>query len=381
MLFNSISFLVFFPLVTAVFFEIPQKCRPLFLLAASYYFYACWSAKYLLLLLASTLVTYASGLLISRTAKAARKKMWVGASFAINLSILFVFKYFGFAMNTIAGIAARLHITIQEPSFSLLLPVGISFYTFQALSYTMDVYRGDVKAEKSFVRYALFVSFFPQLVAGPIERSSHLLGQMSLSSWLRDYLYIPLGGNRKGTLRKCINLMIVFLVSGLWHGAAWHYVVWGGVHGVYQLAGLLKNKLADKINAGKPRCAAGFGCRAGTFVLVAAAWVFFRANRCGEAIAFLKNILLKPNAWALVDGVTLYSMGLDRAQFWLLILAALLLFWVDVQHEKGRHLRKELMQKGPLAVGAVLWAGVMAVLVFGIWGPLYDAAAFIYFQF
>ena len=233
--------------------------------------------------------------------------MWVGASFAINLSILFVFKYFGFAMNTIAGIAARLHITIQEPSFSLLLPVGISFYTFQALSYTMDVYRGDVKAEKSFVRYALFVSFFPQLVAGPIERSSHLLGQMSeehhfdyervksglmlmlwgffeklviadraavladnvfnnyaaygstelivamlmftlqiytdfggyshiaigaaqvmgfelmqnfrqpylaeniadfwrrwhisLSSWLRDYLYIPLGGNRKGTLR------------------------------------------------------------------------------------------------------------------------------------------------------------------------------------
>ena len=179
MLFNSFSFLLFFPLVTLAYFIIPQKIKPLFLLLASYYFYACWSVKYLLLLMVSTLITYASGLLIENAKTLAKKKLWVALSFISNLGILFTFKYFLFAMDTIANIAKYLHIAFNEPQFSLVLPVGISFYIFQALSYTMDVYRGEIGAEKNVIKYALFVSFFPQLVAGPIERSSHLLPQMS----------------------------------------------------------------------------------------------------------------------------------------------------------------------------------------------------------
>lgn len=491
MLFNSLSFLIFFPVVTLVYFLIPQRVKPIFLLAASYYFYACWNVKYLLLLVASTLITYASGLLISGTESKGRRKLWVALSFGSNLAILFVFKYFGFAMNTIAGIAARVHITIAEPAFTLLLPVGISFYTFQALSYTMDVYRGEIGPEKSLVKYALFVSFFPQLVAGPIERSSHLLGQMSeehhfdydrvknglllmlwgffeklviadraailvdtvynnyaaygsveliaatllftmqiytdfggyshiaigaaqvmgfelmdnfrqpylavsigdfwrrwhisLSSWLRDYLYIPLGGNRKGTLRKCVNLMIVFLVSGLWHGAAWHYVIWGGVHGVYQLAETLtdgwRKKLCKAMKIDRDHGGWLALRKLITFILAALAWVFFRADRNGDALRILAGMATKMNPWALVDGTVLYSLGLSRSQFWLLVLAALVLFWVDLQHEKGRHLRAELMERGAVLTGFFALAGLLVVLVFGIWGSAYDAAAFIYFQF
>lgn len=344
MLFNSYNFLIFFPIVVLVYYAIPKKIRYIWLLIASYYFYMCWNAKYALILLFSTAVTYASGLLIDRAnnkieddKKRTRwKKIFVALSFIINLSILFLFKYFDFAVENINRILSHLNMQLLNPSFDVVLPVGISFYIFQALSYTVDVYRKDVKAEKNFLRYALFVSFFPQLVAGPIERSKNLLEQMyevhkfdaqrvkdglllmiwggfqkiviadrvaivvdtvfnkfpqyggmyivvaailfafqiycdfsgysiiamgaakvmgfrlmenfnapyfsmsvaefwrrwhiSLSTWFRDYLYIPLGGNRKGKLRKYINLMIVFIVSGLWHGAQWSFVIWGALN-------------------------------------------------------------------------------------------------------------------------------------------------------
>ena len=327
MLFNSYYFLIFFPIVTLIYFLIPQKIRYIWLLIASYYFYMCWNAKYALILLFSTAVTYASGLLIARAndkiedeKKRTRwKKIFVALSFIINLSILFLFKYFDFAVENINRVLSALNMQLLNPTFDVVLPVGISFYIFQALSYTVDVYRKDVEAEKNFLKYALFVSFFPQLVAGPIERSKNLLSQVhekhyfdaqrvkeglllmiwggfqkiviadrvaivvdtvfnkfpeyggmyivvaailfafqiycdfagystiaigaakvlgfnlmenfncpyysmsvaefwrrwhiSLSSWFKDYLYIPLGGNRKGKLRKYINLMIVFLVS------------------------------------------------------------------------------------------------------------------------------------------------------------------------
>lgn len=343
MLFNSYNFLIFFPIVVLIYFLIPHKIRYIWLLIASYYFYMCWNAKYALILLFSTVITYASGLLITRANKIIDdknkvkwKKIFVTLSFVINLSILFIFKYFGFAVENINKILTNLNMNILNPSFDVVLPVGISFYIFQALSYTVDVYREDVKAEKNFLKYALFVSFFPQLVAGPIERSKNLLNQMnekhyfdaqrvkdglllmiwggfqkiviadrvaivvntvfnnypqyegmyiivaailfafqiycdfsgysiiamgaakvmgfklmenfncpyfsqsvgefwrrwhiSLSTWFRDYLYIPLGGNRKGKLRKYINLMIVFIVSGLWHGANWSFVIWGALN-------------------------------------------------------------------------------------------------------------------------------------------------------
>ena len=329
MLFNSIDFLFFFPIVVGILFILPRKLRCTWLLIASYYFYMSWNPKYALLIAFSTLVTYLSGIALERCRTNGHKKIVVAVSLVSNLLILFVFKYANFTLHTITVLLGELGIQVADRQLDLLLPVGISFYTFQALSYTLDVYRGDIKAEKNIVRYALFVSFFPQLVAGPIERSGNLLKQIqsvnkinlwnyenirnglllmfwglfqklviadrasilvnqvygnyadygfveiviatvlfafqiycdfdgytnvargaarvmgislmknfrqpylawnikefwrrwhiSLTSWFTDYLYIPLGGNRKGQLRKNINILIVFIVSGLWHGAS-----------------------------------------------------------------------------------------------------------------------------------------------------------------
>ena len=185
MLFNSLDFLLFFPVVTLLYFVIPKRWRYLWLLAASYYFYMCWNPKYALLMLTSTVITYLSGLLLGRAGKIddpnkriRRKKLWVGLSFGSNLLILCTFKYLTFLLENLAGVLGWAGVAMAVPQIDLLLPVGISFYTFQALSYTMDVYRGDIEPEPNFLRYALFVSFFPQLVAGPIERSGSLLRQL-----------------------------------------------------------------------------------------------------------------------------------------------------------------------------------------------------------
>lgn len=319
MLFNSFSFLVFFPAVTLVYYIIPKRYQWLLLWGVSYYFYMCWNPKYLLLLLASTFITYISGMVISKCATKRKKKLVVFGCVLCNLSILVIFKYLNWAIDNVNHLFEISGSLNHINTFDIILPVGISFYIFQALSYTIDVYRGEVKAEKNFGKYALFVSFFPQLVAGPIERSRNLLTQLekghyfnytrlchgawlmlwgyfqkvviadrcailvtqvfehyqsykgfeiaiavilfaiqiycdfggysdiaigaaevlgidlmknfdvpyfstsiyefwkrwhiSLTSWFRDYVYIPLGGNRKGRLRKYVNIMIVFFAK------------------------------------------------------------------------------------------------------------------------------------------------------------------------
>lgn len=186
MLFNSLEFLLFFPTVCLCYYVIPHRIRYLFLLVCSYFFYMCWNPQYALLMLTSTAITYASGLLLekakqSKEEKRRRRRMhWcVALSFISNLAILFFFKYFDFAADTVVRLCALAQIEVQRPAFDVVLPVGISFYTFQALGYTVDVYRGEIYAEKNFLKYALFVSFFPQLVAGPIERSKNLLIQIN----------------------------------------------------------------------------------------------------------------------------------------------------------------------------------------------------------
>ena len=204
MLFNSFDFLIFFPIVVGIYYLVPHKVRNYWLLAASYYFYMCWNVKYVLLLLFSTVVTFVSGILIEKFAKKTgggitQKRLCVALSFFLNLSILFVFKYLDFGIDSLNQILSHLHMTLQVSDFDLLLPVGISFYTFQALGYTMDVYRGEIYAEKNFFRYALFVSFFPQLVAGPIERSKNLLRQLDMPAKptfdsLRDGFLLMLWG-------------------------------------------------------------------------------------------------------------------------------------------------------------------------------------------
>ena len=490
MLFNSLDFLVFFPLVTLVYFLIPHKIRHLWLLGASYYFYMCWNPKYALLMLTSTIITYASGLLISRAEQKKNdrmKRIWVAISFISNLSILFLFKYFDFALQNINRVLSVLGIQLIQPSFSLLLPVGISFYTFQALSYTMDVYRHDVVPERNFLKYALFVSFFPQLVAGPIERSSNLIHQISerhyfdarrvsrglclmlwgffqklviadraaifvncvynnprnpdyygfipilatilfafqiycdfssysdiargaaevmgfslmknfntpyfsqnvaefwrrwhisLSSWFRDYLYIPLGGNRKGTFRKYINLMIVFAVSGLWHGASWTFVIWGMLNGFYQVVGSLTTPIRKRFFGNEEVFSVRLRRMIVTFCLICFSWVFFRANSTTEALLILKN-MIPLNPWIFTDG-TLLNFGFGWADWLILTISLLVLLGVSTAKYNGVEIRSWYFRQELWFKYLILLAAVFSVLVFGIYGSNYDASQFIYFQF
>lgn len=495
MLFNSYEFLVFFPIVTLLYFIIPKKIRYIWLLITSYYFYMGWNAKYALLLLTSTLITYASGLLLSvvkpETKYAAEwKKAIVGVSFASNLSILFFFKYFDFAIENINAVLAKFQIELLNPEFDVLLPVGISFYTFQALSYTMDVYRGEIGAEKNPLRYALFVSFFPQLVAGPIERSKNLLKQLrteqrfsyekmvdgfmlmiwgyflklvvadpiaifvdnaygtevlydgkylliasilfafqiycdfagystiaigaakvmgfelmenfdcpyyaqtvaefwrrwhiSLSSWFRDYLYIPLGGNRKGTVRKYINTMIVFLVSGLWHGANWTYVVWGGLNGLYQVIGGLLTTVRKKIYQLIPVLEKGGIFKLPrilvTFILVDFTWIFFRADSLAHAGDIINRILHMNNQELLANG-TLFDLGLSQKNMVVLVVSLIILLFADVFKYNGVKVRDAILSFNILNRWLVILLSIVAILLFGIWGSGYEAVNFIYFQF
>lgn len=494
MLFNSIQFIVFFPVVVLLYFAVPKKIRYLWLLAASYFFYMCWNAKYAVLLLYSTAVTYFSGLLIDRCEKKRqsqrRKKFFVALSFILNLSLLFFFKYFNFAVANINFVLAKCNLEILTPQFDFLLPVGISFYIFQALSYTMDVYRKEIYVEKNFLKYALFVSFFPQLVAGPIERSKNLLKQISidhafsyenfrrgllimlwgyfqkivvadrigilvdtvygnagnyaggyylvasvlfavqiycdfsgysliaagaakvmgfqlmenfdcpyfaksvaefwrrwhisLTSWFRDYLYIPLGGNQKGTARKYLNVMIVFLVSGLWHGAQWTYIVWGGLNGLFQVAGSMLAPVREKAGKLLNLKEDSFGRRVfqtlATFALVDITWIFFRASSIQVALHMIKSIFTVANPWIFTDN-SIYELGLNQKQVHLLALSLAVLFAADWLKYKKINVLEKILEQDLWCRWAVYLGGILFVLIFGIWGNAYDAQAFVYFQF
>ena len=466
-----------------IYYILPRKVRWVWLLVTSYYFYMGWNAKYALLLLTSTAITYVSGLLLGRS----RSKWVVGLSFVSNLGILFFFKYYDFTANTLVQILGHWGITMAPPKLDLLLPVGISFYIFQALGYTMDVYRGEIAPERNFFKYALFVSFFPQLVAGPIERSKNLLEQIrklhrfqydqmvegvllmiwgyflklviadriaifvdhaystevlydgkymflasvlfavqiycdfagyttiamgaakvlgftlmdnfncpymavsvgefwrrwhiSLSSWFRDYLYIPLGGNRKGVRRKYLNLMIVFLTSGLWHGANWTYVIWGGLNGMFQVIGevLMPVRPLARLKGKSVRVLRVFRM-AGTFLLIDFTWIFFRASDVNYAISVVKRILHWGDEALLANGM-LWDLGLNRQNFVVLVVALLILLISDLFKYRGIVVRQKLVE-GPYVLRLLtMVVSVCSILLWGIWGSGYDATSFIYFQF
>ena len=492
MLFNSYQFMLFFPCVLAVYFVIPRRLRYLWLLAASYYFYMGWNARYAVLIAGSTLVTYICGLGIERFAS--RKKLIVSCSFIINIGILFFFKYFDFAWVNIGRILGRFGISMIDKPFDVLLPVCISFYIFQALGYTMDVYRGTIKAERNVLRYALFVSFFPQLVAGPIERSSNLLRQVdhvdelklwnlerikdgailmiwgyfqkmviadrvsvivdtvyndyaaygsierllatalfaiqiycdfasystiaigaakvmgfdlmenfntpyfarsvqdfwrrwhiSLSTWFRDYLYISLGGSRCSKLKRYRNIMITFLVSGLWHGAGWSFLIWGGLHGFYQIIGDMLKPLRKRAVNGLKIAEDTISFRLGqmiiTFCLVDFAWIFFRMNSLKDSLRFITGFVTKWNPWTLFDG-SLYALGLDRTEMKILTASLVILLLVDiVRAVKGMTLEKFLKSEMLWFRWLVLILLLAFIVVFGVYGPSFDAKSFIYFQF
>jgi D-alanyl-lipoteichoic acid acyltransferase DltB (MBOAT superfamily) len=397
--FNSWQYLLFFSVMFVLYYGITAKNRrysnkfsQIVLLASSLFFYACWNPTYLALILLSVFVTWMSGLAMQDKTQN-HKRLILLLSLAINLGILFFFKYYNFFAGTISRFTL-----FQLPTFNILLPVGISFYTFQALGYSIDVYQGTVNAERDFINYALFVTFFPQLVAGPIERTANLLPQfkvnhdfdyskvtsglklaawgmfkkvaiadrvavlvnavydntkdspasalllatfffaiqiycdfsgysdiaigsaralgfdlmhnfrspyfarsvtdfwkrwhISLSTWLSNYIYIPLGGNRKGFGRQCLNILIVFTLSGLWHGAAWHFVAWGLLHGAFQIVQRCWNKLFPKKK--QENAIVALFQMFITFTFVCMAWVFFRSKSVSEAIVVLQKIVNLP---------------------------------------------------------------------------------------
>lgn len=498
MLFNSAEFLVFFPIAALGYYLIPHKVRYLWLLACSYYFYMCWNPVYALLILFSTAITWMSGILLEKIkmadlneVKRSRcKKLCVTFSVILNLAVLGYFKYANFFIGNINYALSLFHAAYEVPAVDVLLPVGISFYTFQALSYTVDVYRDEIYAEKNFFRYALFVSFFPQLVAGPIERSKNLLKQLnekhtfsfdqarsgfmlmiwgyflkmvladriaivvntvygdidlysgwylivasilfafqiycdfagystiamgaaeimgfklmdnfnapyfsqsvsefwrrwhiSLSSWFKDYLYIPLGGNRKGTARKYINLMIVFLLSGLWHGSSWSFIAWGGLNGLYQIVGSWMKPLRDKsvavLHLNRDTFSHKLFRTVFTFLLIDSTWVFFRADRFTDAFRIFKSMLTTRNTWILFDD-SLFTLGLDWKNFMVMVVAIIILLCADYCKKKGIVLREFICQQELWFRWTVMLIGIMSILLFGMWGSGYNAASFIYFQF
>jgi alginate O-acetyltransferase complex protein AlgI len=410
MLFNSFHFLVFFLCVVPLYFLFPVRHRWALLLVASYYFYMSWRWEYAFLILGSTVIDYGAGLAMGRSAPP-QKRRYLMLSLVSNLGLLVVFKYLGFFADSAQAVTALFGSELPIVTPDLLLPVGISFYTFQTLSYTIDVYRGEREPERHFGIFALYVAFFPQLVAGPIERSTRLLPQLrqerrfdaaratsgcrlilwglfkkvvvadslalfvepvyaspdswsagvvvlatyafgfqifcdfsgysdiaigaarvlgidlmvnfrrpyfatsvrefwrrwhiSLSTWFRDYVYLPLGGSRGGTGAHARNLMLVFLVSGLWHGASWTFVIWGGLHGSYILGSLATQDGRARFVAWSglsrvPRLHAALQTVL-VFQLVSFAWIFFRAESLSSAMVVCQR-LLAPSAW-LVTGM------------------------------------------------------------------------------
>ncbi len=400
MLFNELAYLVFLPTVVVLHFALPHRWRWALLLGASYVFYMWWEPAYALLILSSTLVDYVAGLRMGRSPDRRGRLRWLVLSLVLNLGLLFAFKYFNFFGRSLTAIFGWLEQPCVVPSLDVLLPVGISFYTFQTLSYTIEVYRGTQEPERHFGHFALYVSFFPQLVAGPIERSGNLLPQfreerrfdpalakdglylilwglfkkvviadalarevekvyagvgaypgprvalatiafalqiycdfsgysdiaigsarilgyrlmrnfngpyaaksipefwsrwhISLSTWFRDYVYIPLGGSRVRTPRWALNIAIVFIVSGLWHGASWTFVIWGAIHGAFYLAhsawkpfrdGFKRRTRLDKVPWLYDRFASHL-----TIGIVCFAWIFFRAPDLTTALVAVRRL-------------------------------------------------------------------------------------------
>mgnify|MGYP002510427468 FL=1 len=482
MLFNSLPFLIFFPCIFVLYYALPFRFRKYMLLIASYYFYMCWKPEFIVLILFSTLVDYFCGLGMVRYP--GRKKWLLAVSLAMNLGLLFFFKYLNFFGETLTALCRAVSIPFSAPTLSIILPVGISFYTFQTLSYTLDVYRGKLEPERDFVTFALFVSFFPQLVAGPIEKAADLLPQLkeehpftyenatwgaklmawgffkkmvvadqlavlivdpvyqnlgkyeggalvlatcafafqiycdfggysdiargaarmmgvdlmvnfkspyffshsignywqrnhvSLSRWFTEYVYIPLGGSRKGRVKQYWFTTVTFFLSGLWHGAEWSFVVWGLLQAVYL-------NLERAFHRGKePPKSPPLHLLAivTTFALSCFSLIFFRAANIGEALYVVRHLLWGIGSPVLYVKAALSALNPGMIEAAVLAGTLLLLFLFDLADERTDAIA--MVSRWPVAIRWCCYLGlVMIVLVFGVYGPSYDVKAFTYFQF
>ncbi len=486
MTFNSWEFLLFYPAVALLYFVLPKKTKWIMLLIASYFFYMCYQAELVFLIVGTTLISWIASIIIEENDNKLIRRLCLTLTLVVCFGVLFFYKYFNFLSGSVTGLIEYFGGTPSSVELDLILPVGISFYTFQTLSYVIDVYRGDVKCERNFFFYALFVSFFPQLVAGPIERPNNLMPQLkeahkfdydnfvkggkhmlvgffkkvcvadyiavfvnsvynnadeasalgiiiatllfavqiycdfsgytdiaigcarimgiklmknfdhpytatsvkefwsrwhiSLSSWFKDYLYIPLGGNRRGKARQMFNVMVVFLVSGLWHGAAWTFVIWGALHGVFQVIGTLtwkkRNALLGKMGFSEKSVGVVLLRRFMTVLLVSFAWLFFRANSMSDAAILLKKLF--STGWGVGFTETLSAMGLTLTSIIMSVLLILTLFMVDkLLHYDDSPDGSDVLTRGGSFV-YFIW------IVMFVWAILLSksmSGTFIYFQF
>lgn len=470
MLFNSLHFVAFFILTTIAYFLLPHRYRWFLLLAISCYFYMAFIPVYILILFFTIIIDYYAGIWIERASD--KKKLLLAVSIVANVGVLCFFKYYNFLNENLTALLGMASYKNPIPALSIILPIGLSFHTFQAMSYTIEVYRGNQKAEKHFGIYALYVMFYPQLVAGPIERPQNVIHQfhqkayfdydrvisglrlmlwglfkkvviadrlavyvdavynnpehhsgvtsivatifftfqiycdfsgystiaigaarvlgielmenfrrpylaksikefwgrwhISLSTWFRDYLYIPLGGSRVKLPSYIRNILIVFIVSGIWHGASWTFVIWGLLHGVYQVAEVLLNKYVYK---GKPRSKAVIAMNyVTTFTLVALAWVFFRANSVQDAFTIVTNIL------------TFKSGGLFigfAAGFVYSILLIIFLLLAEINYEYFNNKLSLIYHRHV----SVRYVGYTLLLLLILMIGVFNGSQFIYFQF
>lgn len=476
MLFNSFHFAAFFIVVTALFFALPHRFRWLLLLLASCYFYMAFLPIYILILGGTIVVDYFAGIRIEQSS-GPRRKWWLVASLVANIGVLAVFKYYNFLNGNLSAILNSLGYVNQIPNLGILLPIGLSFHTFQAMSYTIEVYRGSQKAERHFGIYSLYVMFYPQLVAGPIERPQNMLHQfyeiqrfdydrfieglklmlwgffmklvvadrmatyvdavynnvdqhtgpscalatvlfafqiycdfagysniaigsakvmgfnlmtnfrrpyfsksvaefwtrwhISLSTWFKDYLYISLGGNRVGIPRWYLNLMIVFLISGLWHGANWTYIIWGGLNGLYLIGEIMVSKLTraksgELPGSGRRLPVVLLGQMILTFLLICLSWIFFRANSVSDGFQILQKILT-PTTTLFLDKKTLFYSSIG-----LFILLA-----CEFGCERTGHSCYPFHNRHWLVQQFFYASLIVLILLIGV----YDGSQFIYFQF
>jgi alginate O-acetyltransferase complex protein AlgI len=471
--FNSLTFVVFFALVTACYYALPTwRGRKVLLVVASYLFYAAWNPLFVLLLWFSTIADWYLARSIGAAQRPAAKRALLLCSLAINLGLLGFFKYANLLLETFVELAAIAGVQYAAPAPDIVLPIGISFYTFQTLSYTLDVYRGDFKPRYSLLDFALFVGFFPQLVAGPIVRARDFLPQcdepkrfsgdafgwgatllvfglfakvaladstlapvadavfdapgdvetfdawlgvfafsgqilldfsgyslcaigaalclgfrlpdnfrapyaaigfsdfwrrwhISLSTWLRDYLYIPLGGSRASESRVSLNLLLTMLLGGLWHGASWMFVIWGALHGMYLLAErALRQTIGPSIEIRSSLAKLGLGLA--TFVVISLTWIFFRSPNLDAAKRLLRTLFIEPGT----GNVALA----ERAPLALAVLTALIGWhWVTRARPLGEHFAR-WPSTARVAALSIAMLGV-------IWSSGGDKDAFIYFQF
>lgn len=487
MLFNSFSFLFFFPIVTLVYFLLPHAYRWMFLLAASCYFYMALIPLYIFVLAAAIIIDYAAAIFIERESNKKKRKLYLIISIVSTCALLFVFKYFNFFIGNFNALAKSLDWNYSTTLLEIVLPVGLSFHTFQSLSYVIEVYYGRQKAEKHFGIYSLYVMFYPQLVAGPIERPQNMLHQfrikqkfdharavsgmrlilwglfkkvviadrlsvyvnqvynspddiygwpiiiasfffayqiycdfsgysdiaigtarvmgfelmenfktpyysrsirefwsrwhISLSSWFRDYVYIPLGGNRTTKWKWYYNLFITFLISGFWHGANWTFIAWGALHGIYLIGGLIINRfIIDKSSGLTNFFTKNFAGKLllwfTTFFLVVFAWIFFRANSIDDAFTLIQHScsLNAASSHYHLDGIEWENLKLEYT------FAFVFIFLMEIIQLSSWNRRIENTIGTWPAVLRWIFYFVLAQLIiwFGYFG---GDAKFIYFQF